>query len=261
MRKADRQGEILTLLRENPNHTVTQLSNILQTSQVTIRKDLTELEATGHLIRSYGRAVLRENTGASCFIPPEMHTDFQKKQKIGQLASTLVKDEDFIFIGPGYTCLEVSKNLSGRNRLSIMTTNVSAAIELSALPESKVRLAPGDFTKRNGTYYVTGSATVAFFENTYFDQIFITVDGISPTRGFSVLDESTVQIYRSIMKQGTRVVICATCSKFGKNALAHLGGLEVATHVVCDDVLPVEYQTLLRSHGIEILDPAHPEPV
>ena len=187
----ERHEQILKLLEEKKKMSVAELSGILGVSEVTVRKDLEALERQKSLTRTFGGALFLEppKPASSCSIPPESLDDYGRKQAIGALAAALVGDEDFIFLGPGYTCLEVAKNLKSKNRLAITTMNVSACIELADTPEFNVMLAPGSFTKRNGTYYVTGSVLIDYFSDSYFDKIFLTMDGISLTRGFSVLDD------------------------------------------------------------------------
>ena len=262
MKKNERLRYILSMLSANSDISIAQISRELSVSQVTIRKDMTELENQGLLVRTHGHAKLLQPTLASsnsCFIMPEAHDDYQKKQIIGELASSLVEDDDFIFIGPGYTCLELARKIINKNRLSILTINVSAAIELSA-PESslnsetKLQVAPGNFTRRNGTYYVTGLNTINFFKDVYFDKVFITVDGISE-RGFTVLDEETAQIYCAMIKPCTKVYICATNAKFGKNARAYLGDLGMATAVVSEMAIPELYVSLFSDLGVQIIVP------
>lgn len=258
MNKMDRQNALLTMLRQHPGCTVQQMSQALEVSQVTIRKDLKQMETEGKLVRSYGKAVLMQgaaNGGSSCFIPPESHDDYVKKQQIGLLASSLVQDEDFIFIGPGYTCLEVGINLKKRQRLSVVTTNVSAAIELVAVPEFKLIVTPGDFTKRNGTYYLTGPQTVQFAEGFYVDKMFITADGVSIERGLSVLDQITTQIYHSLKKSGTELIVCVTDNKFSRNALAHLGPLTLASTIVTNAKPDEHYMEYFAANHIRVLYP------
>lgn len=261
MRKVDRQNYIISLLESEPDTTVSEISTITGVSPVTIRKDLTEMERDGLLTRYYGHAKLKPEHKSqvnSCFISSEKMVDYQAKQIIGELASRLVEDEDFIFIGPGYTCLEFAKKLIGKKMLSVLTTNISASIELSSpdlqSSDIKLRVAPGDFTRRNGTYYVTGMNTIDYLSSFYFDKIFITVDSISD-RGFSVLDEVTACIFRSMMKPSTKVYICAAGGKFGKNAPAYLGDFNIAHSLITDVPVPDHYREKLQSAGIEIYCP------
>ena len=258
MNKAERQTSILALLRQHPDSSVQQMSQAMQVSQVTIRKDLKQLEEEGLLLRSYGKATLMRSaapSGGSCFIPPEFQDDYVKKQQIGQLAASLVRDEDFLFIGPGYTCLEVGNNLKSCKRLSILTNNISAAIELADVPEFKLMTTPGDFTRRNGTYYVTGPSTIKFVEHHSVDKMFITADGISMERGLSVLDETTAQIYHALVKPDTQVIVCATGNKFSKNALTTLGPLTLASTIVTNVRPEDKFMHFFEMQGIEVIYP------
>lgn len=253
----ERHSEILTILKQKKKITVAELSQLLRVSEVTIRKDLEYLEQQDSLMRTFGGALYKEpeQQGSSCFIPPESLNDYERKQSIGSLAAALVNDEDFIFLGPGYTCLEVAKNLKVKNRLAITTMNVSAAIELTNTPEFNVMMAPGDFTRRNGTYYVTGSVLIDYFSDIYFDKIFLTMDGISLTRGFSVLDDVTARIFRKLLEQTSEIIVCATRSKFGKSAMAPFGPLTLANTIVTDEPVPAEYQEYFDSHEVRVIYP------
>ena len=263
MKKQERQTAIVSILRERADCSVTELSARFGVSAVTIRKDLTELEQRGALTRSYGKAAVLQENGPrayACSVSPESFDDYQKMQTIGQLAAELVQDEDFLIIGPGYTCLEVAKNLRSKHRITVITTNISAAAELADAPEITLRIAPGDFTKRNGTYYVTGSATAEYLSQTYFDKIFITVDAVSLERGFFVLDEVTAQIFRAIMKPCSQVFICAVDAKFGKNALTPLGPVQLAAAVVTNQAPGAEFAGCFAAAGVPVSFPGKPLP-
>ena len=253
----ERHKQILKLLEEKKKMSVTELSGILGVSEVTVRKDLEALERQKNLTRTFGGALFLDppKPASSCSIPPESLDDYGRKQAIGSLAAELVSDEDFIFLGPGYTCLEVAKNLKSKNRLAITTMNVSACIELADTPEFNVMLVPGSFTKRNGTYYVTGSVLIDYFSDSYFDKIFLTMDGISLTRGFSVLDDITARIFHVLLKHTSQVIVCAASGKFGKSAMAPLGPLSVADVIVTDRPVPEEYRRRFEEEGVRILWP------
>lgn len=254
----ERYEKIVKILEQQHKVSVSELSRELSVSEVTIRKDLEYLEQQGSLTRTFGGALYLEPAKAastSCSIPPESLDDYGRKQAIGMLAANLVDDEDFIFLGPGYTCLEVGKNLRSKNRLAITTMNVSACIELADTPEFNVMLAPGSFTKRNGTYYVTGSVLIDYFSNAYFDKIFLTMDGIDLSRGFSVLDDVTARIFHVLVQHTNQVIVCAASSKFGKNAMAHFAPLTIADVIVTDGPAPAEYRKYFEENGIQIVCP------
>lgn len=253
----ERHKQILGILEEKKKVSVAELSRLLNVSEVTIRKDLEYLEQQKNLTRTFGGALFLEppKAASSCSIPPESLDDYGRKQAIGILAAELVNDEDFIFLGPGYTCLEVAKNLKSKNRLAITTMNVSACIELADTPEFNVMLAPGSFTKRNGTYYLTGSVLIDYFSDSYFDKIFLTMDGISLTRGFSVLDDITARIFHVLLQHTNQVIVCAASGKFGKSAMAPLGPLSIADVIVTDRPVSEEYLRRFEEQGVRVIWP------
>lgn len=254
----ERRHKIIELLHAQQQVSVADMSDRFKVSDVTIRKDLRLLEKEGRLERTFGGAilpVLSEDYNHPSYIAPETLGDYEQKQMIGRLAADLVSDEDFIFLGPGLTCLEVAKHLKGKNRLSIMTMNISAAIELADVLEFKLISVPGDFTKRNGTYYVTGPLLFDYFKNTFFDKIFFTVDGFSIDRGFSVLDESTSKIFQGLLTQTKEVIVCTTASKFDKSAMAYLGPTDLANTIVTDSAPADAYQNYFAQRNIKLIYP------
>ena len=81
------------------------------------------------------------------------------------------------------------------------------------------------------------------------------MDGISLTRGFSVLDDVTARIFQPVLNHADKIIICATGNKFGKRAMAPLGPLTIATTVVTDVPVPSAYQEYFDTHGIRVLYP------
>ena len=240
LRKAERQQRILQMLGEAANTSIAEMSRATNVSEVTIRKDLQYLESVGKIFRTYGKIELTDSgrvRGNNCFIPAEYQSGYEHKRKIG------------------YTCLEVANNLKQHKRLSIITNNISAAIELACIPEFVALTVPGEFTKRNGTYYVTGAATVQYVQSLFVDKIFVTADGVSLERGFSVLDEVTSQIIRALKKQSSKLIVCVESSRFGRNALAEMSALADADTIITDRRPAEEFMTFFAEKGIRLICP------
>lgn len=249
MNKKERHEAILRLIGERPDAAVPDLSRAAGVSEVTIRKDLQQLEREGRIVRSYGRISLppARPDGAA-----EAEAAAEGKRRIGALAADFVEDEDLIFLGPGQTCAALAENLRGHRRLSVITMNITAAMALAGQPEFELLTLPGDFTRRGGAYYVTGTAAMEYARGLYADKLFITADGFDPERGFSVLDEITAQIYHALIKPGTRVYVFVTAARFSRNARAPLGPLGMAEAVLTDARPPEAALTALEAQGIRV---------
>ena len=241
---------ILVLLNEEGKVSVPQLCKRFSVSEVTIRKDLAEMEKRNMLLRTFGGAVLAAQ--GSVRLEADIK-DAQARASIGHVAASYVGPGDFIFLGPGLTCVEIARNLKGIKRLTIVTMNVSAAMELVDIPETKVILVTGDFTRRSGTYYVTGTRVLESVGGLSFDKVLVTVDGITLSGGFTVLDDITAQIFHPLFNRATAVYICAASSKFGKNSLSALNVPSSTTTVVTDSQLPDAFQTQMNEVGIKLI--------
>ncbi len=255
MNKAERRERILQMLREGKDVSVCALSAQMNVSEVTIRKDLQQLEREGCVRRSYGKVALPDAHGEASAAPEPGQDEDSGKRRIGALAAEFVRDEDLIFIGPGQTCASLARSLRDRKRLSVITMNVSAAMELAGAPEFKLLLAPGDFTRRGGAYYVTGPVTARYAEELFVDKLFITADGVDIARGFTVLDEITAQIYRALIKPGTKVYVCVSGDKFSRNARAALGALDFADAVITDARPSGEFMRRFAEERVEVYYP------
>lgn len=231
---------------------VAALSAAAGVSQVTVRKDLQHLEREGRIRRSYGKVWLADGMASAA---PARRENGPAKKTIGALAAGLAEDEDLMFIGPGRNCLEFARHLTHCRRLSVITMNLSAAAALADAPDIRLLTLPGDFTRRNGTYYVTGTAAARYVSQLYVDKAFITADGLDIERGFSVLDEITAQIYRGIAKNGTQVCALVPSNRFDRNARAALGPLEFVRTIVTDAQPPEPYREAFEARGIEVLYP------
>lgn len=241
---------IMDLLNEQGKVSVSQLCDQFSISEVTIRKDLAEMEKRNMLLRTFGGAVLAAQ--GSVRLEADVK-DAQVRASIGRAAAECVEPGDFIFLGPGLTCVEIAKNLKGIKRLTVVTMNVSAAMELVDIPETKVILVTGDFTRRSGTYYVTGTRVMESVDGLSFDKVLVTVDGISPAGGFTVLDDITAQIFHPLLSRATAVYICATSSKFGKNSLSSLNVPSQTTTVVTDARLSDAFRAQMAEAGLKLI--------
>lgn len=246
----ERAPIIMELLNEQGKVSVLQLRERFSVSEVTIRKDLAELERRNMLLRTFGGAVLAVQ--GSVRLEADVK-DAQARAAIGSATAGCVEAGDFVFLGPGLTCVEVAKNLKAIKRLTVVTMNVSAAMELVDIPETKVILAAGDFTRRSGTYYVTGTRVIENTNALHFDKVLFTVDGISSACGFSVLDDITAQIFQPLIDHATMVYICAASTKFGKNALSGLRVPQSTTTIVTDANLSDAFRTHLADAGLRLV--------
>ena len=128
----ERRAMILKLLEQANEVSVTELSKRLKTSEVTIRKDLTTLQNRNLLVRTRGGAIRRpvENLNEDTAISQKRMFNFHEKQRIGKLATSLIKNGDYIMLDSGTTTMEIAKNLDQFTDLTIVTNAINIAEEI-----------------------------------------------------------------------------------------------------------------------------------
>ena len=117
-----RRNRILEQLRQRGRVNVLELSQLLGTTAVTIRNDLTALERDGYLLRTQGGAVqiprAEEEPGINF---PGKSENGEEKQRIAEAVAAMIRDGDTLFINSGTTTQMVASALQVRTNLNIVT--------------------------------------------------------------------------------------------------------------------------------------------
>lgn len=212
MLKEQRHQGILKLLQENTIIKVTELTEALDVSDMTIRRDLIELEEKGLLIRIHGGA--RANLEKLDLLELS-HTEKQKinmDQKI-EVAKNIVKcidDNDVIFMGPG-TTIELVPELLTQKNLKIVTNSLPVFNQLYEKKDYEVILIGGTYRERTGAF--VGGVANASIKAMKTAKAFIGVNGIyDSTITNSNEDEGLTQ--RLILENAIKKYIIADSSKF-----------------------------------------------
>ncbi len=98
---------ILELLEKQKSITVTEVKELLDTSESTVRRDITALDKAGKLTKVFGGAIALEEqsrvTAAEPTVAQKMEVNKEEKQRIARYAAGLITDEDFVYLDAGTT--------------------------------------------------------------------------------------------------------------------------------------------------------------
>ena len=128
----ERQKEILELVYKNGKMTVSQLSQTLFASQMTIRRDLAEMEKGGFLRRYRGGAVPKSNSGEMP-ITERILMGRKEKEALAEKCLPLLKNNMTIFIDSSSTCQHIIPHLVKYKNITVITNSISALLTLEKL--------------------------------------------------------------------------------------------------------------------------------
>lgn len=242
-----RRHTILNLLNKKGEVSVDELAIQLETSEVTIRKDLTALEKNGLLFRRYGGAIpVPQDISQAPY-----QTISTNKQAIAKVAAQLIADHNRVIIDSGSTTSGIIQYLNDKRGLLVMTNSLQLANAINELENEPTLLMTGGTWDPHSESF-QGRVAEQVLRSYNFDQLFIGADGLDLARGTTTFNELTglSQVMAEVSRQ---VIVMLEADKLGRR----IPNLELpwstVNILVTDDRLSATAANEIRQHGVEVI--------
>jgi DeoR/GlpR family transcriptional regulator of sugar metabolism len=243
-----RRRKILELLERNGNVKVEELAGLFAVSQVTIRKDLAELEEQGTLQRTYGGAVYSHRSRFNASFFQKLNMRSLPKNTIAAAALAYIHEGDTIILDAGSTTLALAEVLPGRFRsLYIITNSVPAALELSQAGY-EILLVGGQV--RNHSLALIGPAAVKTLETFHADRAFLGTSGATLTHGYSTPNPLDAAVKQAMIRSADETYVLTDSTKFGHACLTAFASLKEVHLLITDFGMPAEFVDAFTKRGI-----------
>ena len=243
----NRHTKILEVLTKNQKVEVTTLSNILGVSQVTVRKDLDQLEERGLICREHGYARLDrlDDIGKS------MAYHYDIKKRIAKAAAAKVEEGETVMIESGSCCAILAEELAmNKKDVTIITNSVFIANFIRHAPHVKLILLGGYY--QSDSQVLVGPMTRKCGEIFFSDKFFIGVDGFSMKYGFTGKDHMRVQTVMDLAEYSRGVIVLTESEKFNQHGVLGLAKPESITDVYTDENIPADAEAMLLENNVAI---------
>ena len=248
---AQRWERIRELLRTQGAVKVAALSDLLRVSEITIRRDLEELEQEGLLERTHGGAIYSHRMQVEPLYTEKDRIHQEEKRLIGQAAAQLVEEGDTLLINSGSTTLQVIHHLVGKKDIRVITSNVGAVLAVQN-SDFDLMLIGGSFRPQSNS--LVGHLAVLSLQQVYGNKAFIGVDGISAKYGLTTPILQEAEIARLMIERASgQVIVVADHSKLGVVANFVTAPVDEVDILVTDEGFDEEYRAELEERGIEII--------
>ncbi|GAA4895848.1 DeoR/GlpR family DNA-binding transcription regulator [Ferrimonas pelagia] len=243
-----RRHLIVTMLNELGEISVDQVAREFETSEVTIRKDLAALEASGLLLRRYGGAVAMPKEVIS---DDPAHTVSPFKLAIAAAAAAQIRDHQRIVIDSGRTTAALIGQLGNKRGLVVMTNSLSCAEALRALePEPTILMTGGTWDPHSESFQ--GQVAEQVLRSYDFDQLFIGADGIDVERGTTTFNE-LIGLSRVMAGSSREVNVMVEADKIGRR----IPNLELpwqqVTRLITDQRLDDAIKQQIELQGVQVI--------
>ncbi len=241
-----RRHTILSQVNELGEVSVEALAEQLQTSEVTIRKDLASLEQSGLLLRRYGGAISLPSE-----IVASEPQDSARKVAIAKAAANLIKDHHRIIIDSGRTTAAMIPELATKRGLVVMTNAINVASRLLALENEPTLLMTGGTWDPHSESF-QGQVAEQVLRSYDFDTLFIGADGIDVARGTTTFNE-LIGLSQVMAEAARDVVVLVESEKIGRRIPnLELPWQRVST-LITDNNLAANLRQEIEAHGITVI--------
>jgi len=251
-----RRVAILTKLASDGEARIAELAHAFGTSEMTIRRDLEILELDGHARRVRGGVISAVSRSYEPPIFQRQNVELLAKTSIGKAAADLLKDGETAIIDVGTTTLEMAKAINPRLSLTVITSSILIAAELSSRPQVRTIVSGG--IVRKGEMSLIGARAEDSFSDLNCDVVFLGVAGISQDKGLTEYNLDDTRVKQAAIRAAHRCVVLADASKIGKIAFANVADISKVDVLVTNASPDNKVIKALQDAGVEVI---HTEPI
>lgn len=225
-----RRDSILEMLNRTGKIRVSELSEILGTSEVTIRNDLSELEKNGYLERVPGGAVQTMKNYYNMDLQQRKNENTVEKQAISTVVTSLISDGDTILINAGTTTYFVALELKCFKNLKIITNSIPVAVELSGVPTYHVQLLGGNINSQYSFSY--GNLALDQLQRFKADKVILSVDGVCCQAGLTTYHAEEAEVSKMMIERSRTAIVVADYTKIGHESFLRIADISAASYLI-----------------------------
>ena len=251
--KRTRIEEIALLIEKNGKMSLDELAKQFpDVSDMTLRRDLLELEKENKVIRIRGGAMsvleVQKRSGEAYAQKSTINTD--AKKVIAKKAVSLIDEGVSMFLDGGTTALQLAKEMPDRP-CHIFTNGIVVAEELAHKKQPEVVLVGGSLIKENLS--TASPYTKVFLGNTNFELAIISASAFSFGQGFSCVSQVESDLLKFILARAKMVYMMLDTSKIGKIMPYTFATPENIDVLITDDNFPEDVKAAFEEKNIVVI--------
>lgn len=243
-----RKQKILKIVEEQGEADVKELALRIETSEITIRRDLALMAADGLIFRTHGGAMKLSLANIPVSFEQKVTANIEQKDYIARLAAQEIQDGDIIFMDCGSTVFRLCQFIRNK-QIKVITNSLPVVYELSNT-EVSINLIGGELDNKRQAIH--GQMATEHIRRYKVDKAFVGVDGISLENGLSAASEKEAEITISMTAQANRTYLLCDSSKIENDKYLKFAPLNIINVLVTNE--KNDFLKLYQDLGIRILN-------
>lgn len=250
----ERQQRISEYLQKAEFASLEEIARHVDASVSTVRRDVTLLEGMGSVRRTHGGArIVVPRSDEFAFSARDTH-QLAEKEAIGRACAELIPPNQSIILDAGTTVYHVARYLESKSP-QIVTNSLPVANLFASANRVEVMVSGGVIYPRLGV--LVGPLAVEAFKKMHADVAVMSAGGIT-LEGITNSHGLLIDIQAAMIEAAQKVIFCLDHTKFGRQSVLPLCGLECIDTIVTDAGAPIALVEQLRAGGLEVVVAAEP---
>jgi DeoR/GlpR family transcriptional regulator of sugar metabolism len=245
-----RREQILAYLSTRDRTSVGELSQILEVSEVTVRKDLDVLESQGVLTRVHGGAIVSGRGRLELYFSAREQEHLEEKRRIAHAAAAFIQSGQRIFLDASTTALQVARLIKDREDLVVVTNGIYTALELNFCAGITTIVVGGTLRHRSSS--LIGSLNINSLQRLRVDIGLFGARGLTARDGLMESEISEAQLKQQMVSASGLVIGIVDSSKFGIVAFSAFALPHEIDRIITDAGAPALMVSELRERDITV---------
>lgn len=247
-----RLKRINDILDEKTYIPIRELSELLQVSEMTIRRDFGRFQQIENISLVNG-VILRSSSGEEDAYELSVAGSRKETEKeaIGKLAASIIKTGDVIALDVGTTTEQIARFLTAEMDVTVICYAYNILSRLRHNQLSKIIFGGGVF--REGSQTFESEEAVSLIRKYRINKAFISAAGVSRNLGITCMNAYEVPLKKAVIKSAAEKILVFDSSKYNQVKPSYFADLEHFQMIVTDNQTSEEAEHCYLEKGIRIL--------
>ena len=247
--REERLEKIIALLEKEDRLVTKNLPEILNTTSVTIRKDIAILEQRGLLKRTHGGAIKPRKLFHGLALNEKEKLNLEEKIRIAKKAAKLISEGDTIILDSGSTTSFIAKEIKHMKGITVITNAINI-VSILLNSDIDVILIGGSLIKETST--LVGPLADDVLRKISADKLFIGVDGIDFEVGLTTPNILEANTSRVMMEMSGEIILVVDASKFGRRSLGVISKVSEVNSIITTKKLSENELKKFADYDVEV---------
>lgn len=247
-----RREEIKRILLQKKSVSVGEIAQLFDVSDETVRRDLAVLCNEGFCTKTYGGASLATRSASATASSIKKNLRVVEKRKIAEIAATLIKPKDCIFLDHSTTVAELCAEIK-QLELVVVTNSLWVIQELANQKNIDLVVTGGNIRTHDQGMF--GAEALSFLRHHYFDKAFFSCRSLHPTKGIFDANEQIASLRQTLCEQSDCSILMADNTKFGVPGFVHIAPYKDLDILIADSIPDGPWAETFAKNSIQVMTP------